>query len=94
MPLITILAPGSRVRVPSMHIEGTVTRAVMSTGVNPLSYRVEWSEAGKLKSGEWFDSAVEEIDPPTSPVATQQSLPKTMAQIGQMIADSQKRNTK
>lgn len=46
MPLVTVLAPGTRVVVPGMHLPGaTVEQVVMRSGVNPLTYHLTWKDS-------------------------------------------------
>lgn len=72
MPLLSILAPRTRVTVEGMVLPGArVLAATVRAGADPVRYEIEWTEGKVVRRGEWkaiavteaADDAPEALDP-------------------------------
>jgi hypothetical protein len=87
MPLLSILAPGTRVEVDGMVLpKARIESAVVRAGADPVRYWIAWKDSAGPHRGEWKALAVREV--PEDEVEQQ---PATAAEIAALIAQLQER---
>lgn len=85
MPLLSVLAPGTRVRVKGMELPGAEVAAVrVKAGVNPVKYDVSWLEGEARHTARFEALAVEAIDQQLAP--TQKGR---LGELGALLAAQQ-----
>ncbi|MDB5310678.1 MAG: hypothetical protein JWO38_4880 [Gemmataceae bacterium] len=88
MPLLTLLAPGCPVAVSGLELPGAVVVAAeLTTGLNPLTYDVEWQDDGStVKRRQRFhgDSVQEVVGGPVPPVRRTVLAPGTAVTVSSM----------
>ena len=84
MPLLSILAPGSRVRAEGLSLPGlTVERVTVTAGVNPVRYACRWRDEGVFRTVEFRADQLELVEDDAPPPVPQRG---NLSDLGSLFA--------
>lgn len=83
MPLLTVLAPGTKVSVKGMNLpRAEVTAVRIRAGVNPVAYDVTWTDGTMNRTARYNALAVEALEEQQTPQSGR------LSDLGAMFAGS------